>query len=311
MKDMSYEVFCSEIQNKLQKVYGKEVNVKLHCVQKVNGVLLRGITIIKENQSIMPTLYLEHFFDKYESGMPMYEVVKNFMEEYEKACIYEDFDIGFFEDYEKVKPHLGYKLVNYEMNWQLLQEVPYKCYLDLAVVCYCSIVDDRIGKGSILIRNEHLRMWNVKEEELFKDSMENMVNQMPVELLNMSKVLKELYDDPAELIAAKLPMYVLTNKGRMFGAGTLLYPEQLEKIAEEVQDDFYLLPSSLHEVIILPKKYGADEMYLSHMVDEINFEQLDREEILSNHAYLYSRLTKEISLLPLVPYKKDTGKDSD
>lgn len=309
MRNMSYDVFCTQMQEKLQKVYGEDAHVKLHCVQKVNGVLLRGITIMKDGRNIMPTLYLEHYYDKYEDGMPLHEIVRIFMQEYEKSCIYEDFDIDFFEKYELVKPHLGYKLINYEMNWQLLQEVPHKCYLDLAVVCYCDIVDDRIGKGSILIRNEHLKMWELEERQLLKDAMENMMLQMPADLLNMSTVLKELYHDSEELIVSKLPMYVLTNRGKVYGAGSLLYPEQLEWIAKEVDDDYYLLPSSIHEIIILPKKFASDEKHLSHMVDEINNEQLDREEILSNHAYLYTRLTKEITLLPQVPYRKETGRN--
>ena len=81
------------------------------------------------------------------------------------------------------------------------------------------------------------------------------------------------------------------------------------EILKEVDDDYYLLPSSIHEIIILPKKFASDEKHLSHMVDEINNEQLDREEILSNHAYLYTRLTKEITLLPQVPYRKETGRN--
>lgn len=305
MGNMSYEEFCSYMQEKIQQYYGVEADVRLHNVKKVNGVLLRGISVVMENRNIMPTLYLEHFYDEYESGRPLYQIISSFIDNYEKACIYEDFDIGFFEDYEQVKPHLGYKLINYEMNRALLEEIPYKRYLDLAIVCFCNIVDDRIGNGTILIRNEHLDIWNVKAEEMIADSMKNMQKMFPPELLNMSQVLKELYDDPAGLIAAKLPMYVLTVRERVFGAAGLLYDGQLESIAETVEDDFYLLPSSIHEVIIFPKKIGTDENYLSQMVDEINHEQLDREEILSNHAYLYTRLTKEITSLPLVPYKKN------
>lgn len=305
MKDMSYEKFCEHMKDIVQQYYGVEADVKLQAVRKVNGVVLHGITVMKEGRSIMPTLYLEHYFDKYNSGMPMHDVVHRFILEYDAACIYDDFDISFFEYYEKVKPHLGYKLINYEMNRDLLKEIPHKRYLDLAIVCYCNIVDDRIGKGTILIRNEHLEIWKKEKDILIRDSLKNMPVMFPPDLINMADLLKELYDDPAQLICGKLPMYVLTTKARMYGAAAILYSGRLEAIAREVEDDFYLLPSSIHEIIILPKKYGTDEEYLSQMVDEINHEQLDLEEILSNHAYLYSNLTKEITSLPLVPYKKN------
>lgn len=309
MRDMSYDAFCTYVQEQLQKFYGKEAVVKLQSVQKVNGVLLRGITVHREECNVMPTLYLEHFFDKYESGMAIHEVIKMFIDEYESAKIHKDFDISFFEKYEKVRPHLGYKLINYDMNWQLLQETPHKRYLDLAIVCYCTVNDAVLGKGGILIRNEHLDMWNLEEKTLLKDALENMQKIAPPQLMNMSDILKDLYEDEAELIEEKLPMYVLTNKDRMFGAGCLLYDNVLEKTAMEVGGDYYILPSSLHEVIIVPKKEGTDEMHLSQMVNEISHEQLEREEILSNHAYLYSHLTKELSLLPMVPYEKNTGKN--
>jgi len=303
MKDMSYETFCERMKDIVQQYYGVEVNVTLHTVQKVNGVVLRGITVMREGRSIMPTLYLEHYFDLYSKGMPLYDVVHRFIVEYDKACIYDDFDIGFFEYYEKVKPHLGYKLINYDMNRDLLKEIPHKCYLDLAIVCYCNIVDDRIGKGTILIRNEHLDIWKVEQDTVVRDSLQNMQVIFPADVINMADLLKELYSDPAQLICGKLPMYVLTTKARMYGAAAILYNGQLEEIAREVEDDFYLLPSSIHEIIIVPKQYVADENYLSQMVDEINQEQVDIEEVLSNHAYLYSNLTKEITLLPLIPKK--------
>jgi len=303
MKDMSYEAFCERMKDIVQQYYGVEVNVTLHTVQKVNGVVLRGITVMREGRSIMPTLYLEHYFDLYSKGMPLYDVVHRFIVEYDKACIYDDFDIGFFEYYEKVKPHLGYKLINYDMNRDLLKEIPHKCYLDLAIVCYCNIVDDRIGKGTILIRNEHLDIWKVEQDTVVRDSLQNMQVIFPADVINMADLLKELYSDPAQLICGKLPMYVLTTKARMYGAAAILYNGQLEEIAREVEDDFYLLPSSIHEIIIVPKQYVADENYLSQMVDEINQEQVDIEEVLSNHAYLYSNLTKEITLLPLIPKK--------
>ena len=302
MKDMSYEKFCERMKDILQQYYGVESNVKLHTVQKVNGVVLHGITVMKEGVSIVPTLYLESYYDELNRGMPLNDIVHRFILEYDKAAIHDDFDISFFD---KVKSHLGYKLINYEMNRELLQEVPHKRYLDLAIVCYCNIVDDRLGKGTILIRNEHLDIWKIEKDILIRDSLKNMPLIFPPEVINMADLLKELYDDPAQLICGKLPMYVLTTRARMYGAAAILYSGQLEAIAREVDDDFYLLPSSIHEIIILPKKYGTDEEYLSQMVDEINHEQVDIEEILSNHAYLYSRLTKDITLLPLIPYKKN------
>ena len=301
----SYEKFCINMQNALKKKSGEGCTVHLQTVRKINGVILRGITITGESGNIMPTIYLDKFFRMYEDGRNFEEVVTLFLKEYEKAGVEGDFDIQFFSEYEKVRSRLGFKLLHYEMNRELLEQIPHRKYLDLAIVCYCDIKDKRIGHGSILIRKEHMEMWEIDDNLLIRDAMKNMPDLYPVDFMNMSVLLKKLYRDQTNLLNMELPMFVLTNTERINGAASLLYEGQLDKIAKILGQDFYVLPSSIHEVIIVPKCKGKDEEDLSRMVDEINHEQLAIEEILSNHAYRYDSQKKELIALPLVPYQKE------
>ena len=139
------------------------------------------------------------------------------------------------------------------------------------------------------------------------DAMENTPRLYPSEFMNMTALLRDLYEDPTGLLDVAFPMHVLTNKERINGAACILYEGKQEEIATLLNDDYYVLPSSVHEVIIMPKSKGTDENYLSQMVNEINHEQLAQEEILSNHVYLYARDKKELVALPLVPYEKDSS----
>ena len=289
-----YMEFTEKMRRGIESVMGKEV--KLHAVKKNNGVVLYGITIYTEGCNIMPTLYLESYYEDYKNGKPIKDVACEFMREYDRSLINENFNVDFFEDYEQVKPLLGYKLINTDMNVDLLKEVPHKCYLNLAIVCYCNIVDDRIGKGTILIRNEHLDIWGIKAEKLIKDAVRSMKVTNPPELINMAELLKELYDDPGQLICGKIPMWVLTSKNRQFGAAAMVYGNWLEYIGDAIEEDYYVLPSSIHEVIILPKKYALDKDDLVKMVREINEEQVDTEELLANNIYYYNRDTKELQI---------------
>ena len=300
----SYERFCINMHNELKKKSKEGSSVHLQTVRKINGVVLRGITITCKGGNIMPTVYLDKFYRMYEEGATFEDVVTCFLREYERAGIEGDFDIQFFSQYEKVKPCLGFKLLNYEMNRELLEQVPYKKYLDLAMVCFCDVKDKRIGHGSILIKREHMDIWEVTEEQLMGDAMRNMPLLYPADFMNMSVVLRELFRDPAGLLDVELPMFVLTNKERINGAASLLYEGQLEQMANWIGEDFYVLPSSIHEVIIVPKSKGMDEEYLSRLVNEINQEQLAREEILANHAYCYDYKKKEMIPLPLIPNQK-------
>ena len=290
-----YKDFTERMRRGIESVTGKEV--KLHAVKKNNGVVLYGITIYTEGCNIMPTLYLESYYEDYKNGKPIKDVACEFMREYDHSLINENINIDFFEDYEQVKPLLGYKLINADMNKDLLQEVPHKCYLNLAIVCYCNIVDDRIGKGTILIRNEHLDIWGIKAEQLIEDAMRSIKVTNPPELINMADLLRELYDDPGQLICGKIPMWVLTSKNRQFGAAAIVYGNWLEYIADVIEEDYYVLPSSIHEVIILPKKHAMDKNDLVNMVREINEEQLDTEELLANNVYFYSIDTKELQII--------------
>lgn len=301
----SYETFCMNMQEEVKKRSKEGSKVRLQTVRKLNGVILQGITITDEHRSIMPTIYLDKFFTMYKKGQSMEEVATLFMEEYEEAEVEAGFDIQFFSDYEKVKPHLYFRLLHCELNKELLEQVPYQKYLDLAIVCYCDIRGGCIPHGSILIKKDHLVMWKVSEEQLIKDSMKNMESLYPADLMNMAVLLKELYIDPVSLLSLNFPMYVLTNKERLNGAASLLYEGQLEKLAKILGEDYYVLPSSIHEVIIVPKSKVVDEEELSHTVNEINQEHLQREEVLSNHAYYYDGLKEELVCLPLIPKQKD------
>ena len=86
-------------------------------------------------------------------------------------------------------------------------------------------------------------------------------------------------------------MYILSNTLRSYGAACIAYPHILEMIGEILQRDYYVLPSSVHEVVIVPYSSGLDIRELDEMVREINVTQVAEEEVLSSHAYLYRRST--------------------
>ena len=91
-------------------------------------------------------------------------------------------------------------------------------------------------------------------------------------------------------------MFVLTNESNLFGAACIIYPNLLQHYAAEAQTDFYILPSSIHEVILVPTLDCDNYPELSEMVQEVNDTQLQDDEILSIHAYYYSRKSNEITM---------------
>jgi len=288
--------FAEKVRSKMEDATGKEV--QLNEVKKNNGVVLYGISVIDEENNICPTLYLEYYYNKYKNGYSFEEINTKIYYDYKHSEINRNIDMSFFFDYQMVKPLLGVKLINADMNEALLKEVPHKRFLNLAVVCYCNVPNEMcLGEGFITIRNEHIDMWEINAEKLIKDAVRSMKVTNPPELINMADLLRELHNEPAQFVCGKLPMWVLTSKNRQFGAATILYDNCFEHIAEIVKEDYYVLPSSIHEVIILPKRHAMYKDDLVNMVREINEEQLDTEELLANNVYFYSIDTKELQII--------------
>jgi hypothetical protein len=211
-------------------------------------------------------------------------------------------DVRFFTQFENTKSKIAIKLINYEKNKTLLQDVPHIRFLDLAIVFYCLItMDEEVGNATILIHNSHLAYWNVTLEELFAIAKENTRKLLPEKISDMNDMLQEL--SKRQLISAPMladeeryPMFVLTNERNLHGAACILYDDLLKQYAAQADTDFYILPSSIHEVILIPTTEDTCQEELSEMVMEVNASQLLEEEVLSDHAYYYSRKTNEITM---------------
>ncbi|MEG0721301.1 MAG: DUF5688 family protein [Lachnospiraceae bacterium] len=201
----------------------------------------------------------------------------------------------YVRDFEKVKKQVVYKVINYKKNAELLNEIPYVGFLDLAVVFYVLLELNQHGTATMTIRNEHLKGWGVSREELLKVAQENTVRLLPAEFKTMKTVLEEMLtlniaEDTEDY------MYVLSNPMKNFGACCILYDGILEKIGNRLGGNYYILPSSVHEVIIIPENQSPGKKELRIMITEINETQVAEEEILSNVPYYYVREKKQLFL---------------
>ncbi len=319
---MNLEQFTEKTVKALTEYFGPEVEIKTHKVYKNNGVSLQGICTLEKGKNIAPTVYLNDFCDRYEQGEAFGKIVGKIVQFMENNRVVNNLNVDFFMDYENVKKKLVLRLINRERNEELLKQVPYLKFKDLAIVCHCIIITEEIGTGSIMIHNHHLDVWGIVEDTLFQDAFENSPKIEPYSILKMSDMMKavlrdsikeqideicedypankeELLDRTLEEMAREIeerhiPMYVLTNSKRYYGAASLVYPDMLEKIGNMLQEDFYILPSSVHEVIFVGKTDCVDSFSLNEMIEEVNRTQVDEEEWLSDHTYLYQRKNQKL-----------------
>ena len=298
---MTYQEFKQHIVTGLQQEFPPATRISIQDIIKNNDIHLDGLTVFTEGCNISPTIYLNYYYSQYEKGRPLPEIYRDIRNAYQENSPSINIDISFFTIYSKVKSRIVFKLINYQRNRELLKNVPYFRFLDLAIVFHCLAKTDETSTATILIQNRHLSLWNITKDDLYALAMANTPKLLPYDLRNMTDVLKELlWEDqcvPGEFSSQEVfPMYLLSNRRKLHGSVCMLYPNLLSDFSRRLGCDLYLLPSSIHEVLIIPANQNGTYEELSDMVREVNATQLSGEEILSDHVYYFSRETGKLTL---------------
>jgi len=287
--NMNYETFCDTIVKSVEARVPDGVTVSRKQVSKNNGIMLEALMLTSSESNISPTIYMNSFWERYLSGVDIGELANDVVKCYGEKQVTESFDVEAFTNFENVKDRICYKVINYNKNEELLKKVPHYRYLDLAVVFYCLV--EEMSNATILIHKSHANLWNVSEEDLLAAAAVNSPRLLKYKFSNIFNYLSS-FGFPGiqeESENDLIPMYVLSNKSGIYGASTILYKNVLKDIGEKLNNDFYVFPSSIHEVIVMPNIPGCDAEYFSEMVKQINANEVKEEEILSDSVYFYNR----------------------
>lgn len=293
---MEITEFCGKVGKSLASRMGDTATVNIEKVLKNNGVTLHGVSVMEKGCNIAVNIYLDDLYLQYIQGKQFGGIVEEVYRVWQENRKQEKVDMGFFLDYGQVKNRVCYKVIGLESNMELLERVPNVPFLDMAAVFYCDVPEAETGMATtVLIRNSHLEMWGITKKELYGDAKRNTPGIRPPRLQSIGEILQELEGEAAgreDPMPGDMPaMYVLGNGNRMFGAAAMLYEGILEDVSEILGDGFLLLPSSIHEVILVPA--GDAEIY-GEMVHSINAAQVPEEEILTNSVYRFSRENKKL-----------------
>lgn len=270
--------------------------VLIQPVLKNNGTVYDGLIIIDPILNISPTIYLNPYYHRFLDGVSMEDIYSDILSTYQENLPKEDFDISLFKDFDKAKERILLKLVNQERNSELLEEVPHIIFHDLAIIFVCAICDFLDEYATILIHNQHLEMWGISLDELYEIGMENTPKLLPYSFDSMENVLKHLSDGTLPFVT-DIAMSVLTNQLKIHGATSIIYPGLLKRLANDLDDDIIIIPSSIHEVLIIPYQSTISKYSLLNfrdMIVQVNEEQLPDEEVLSDHAYLYLKDSEKL-----------------
>lgn len=298
---MEYKEFVEYIKMNAGYIAGEGGNITINHVIKNNGCEMDGLVIMEKGKDIAPTIYLDSFYELYTNGENIKNIIRQIEVIYEQNKNNVTFDVNILKHFDTIKDKIVYKVVNYRSNEKLLEQVPHKRILDLAVVFYC-LLDNEYGRGATaLIYNNNLKNWNVTIDDVYKAALKNTPDLLHSKISSMAALFEKCgvnVDGEEVDLKDYVPsdMYVLTNESKLNGAACILYENVLYDFAQKLGADLYILPSSVHEVILLPKLSMFEKDELVNMVKEVNTEGVAADEVLSDHVYEYNRTERLITM---------------
>lgn len=274
---MDYKEFIELMKNEVKLALGEAVEVECYEATKNNEVKRVGLVLKSAKIPISPTIYMEEFYKQYSNGSSIPELVKSIEDLYQRVKVTDSYPYEDILDYQSVKKKLAYKLINKKQNRERLREIPHEDFFDMAIVPYVMFESFGFGCATMQIRMEHLKKWNVDEKTVLEDAKVNAEDLLPVEIGRLTEC-----------------MYVITNVNHSMGASALCYSGVLEHMGKVMKENFYALPSSIHEFIIVPESFVINECRLRSTVSEMNEIAVTAEEVLSDHVCYYDLKTKKL-----------------
>ena len=305
MSKLTFDEFKETVKNEVKEFLPENfhtADIKLKVFEKNNNVRLTGL-IIESACNMSPTIYIDNFYKKYQEGTDINIILQEIAKIRMEYNVTDDFDVTTVTDFNKCRNKIMPRLIGAEENSEILKVRPHIRIENLAVTFCIDLGENKDGLMSVPVQFELMETWNVTADQLYEIALENLTKadigvftpMREILFAGMLSELKEICHGDEEEARRKLDqmipdnnLWVLTNKRRVNGANMLLDRSVMEDVIKEVGTDFFILPSSIHECIILPADSGMDSQQLETMVCEVNETQVEKEERLSNSVYRYT-----------------------
>lgn len=297
---MNFTNFVDRVQAEVEKKIGTDYHVDILEFQENNGIASTGLYVRKGLNGIAPVIHMDSYFVQSQNGMAMDNIVSDIINTVQGDTMGQSLSMEDILNFSQMKERIILRLINTEANRQMLDNVPHRVWMDISVVYYLLLGRDTGGQMTTLISNEIIHEWGVKAEDLYDVAHENMKQLFPVEIKPMSEVMAEILEETfgedsdrewiEPLVGSDvIPMYVLGNGTGLYGAGGILPGLGMEDFANELETDLIVLPSSVHEVILVPAKEGMDLDGMAMVVKSINQTQVLIHDRLSDSLYYFKR----------------------
>ena len=304
---MLFQEFVNEVADRILDYLPaeyKHATVGVGTMRKLNEEYT-SLTVRNADQAITPNINLNQMFEKIEKGRPMHEVLSSIAGIIDHAQL--EVDPNIMKDYSSVKDKLFIRVSNVEKNQELLDDAPHQSVGDLAVTYHVLVETGENEIGSYMVKNQMLETFGISRDQLHADAMENSPKILPPFIESMEDTMnhllagkqrdtREFGSQLQDVTLKEGEMLILTNREFVNGAAVPFYPGVLEKIAEQVDGNFFVLPSSVHEVILVADDGSVPLKELESVVKSINQTELQPQDFLSDHVYHFDKDTRMLEL---------------
>lgn len=292
---MTYNQFLNYV--KEQSVYEfdhpEEYKASINHVVKNNSVELDGICLHRAGDTLSPTVYLNHFYEEYLEGRPLHSILSEIAATLSSEVPELEVNTSLYDNYDAIRHQIIFRLVNYERNEELLTSCPYLPFCDLAITFRWLVHSDSSGIASALITNKEMELWNITLEELYQTASINTRRLFPATIQPIQQLLSEYLDKDADIqelldqTPDELQLFILSNEPRINGSTSMIYDGILADFAKKIKKDLYILPSSIHEVLLMPATKEIEEQALLNLVRDANRTVVGLPDILSDSIYRF------------------------
>lgn len=303
---MRYEEFKNEVVRTINEKYSN-ITTKIMEVYKTNGIVLDGLVVMENKLDMFPVIYLNDYYYEEMNLEECMRITESIIDDYQKMKEGEKVNIWSLSDFKVTQDNILVKIINTKRNMKLLQGIPSIQIHDLSMVFFVEFCSaDGSRQAHILVHNELLNLWNIDLAKLQKIARENTIQKYASKLKNMNEIVADILGIPDDNKANSLDiienideeegekngdfdnsMFVLSNEINSFGAVLMTYDEVMKEMRKKIGKNFYILPSSVDELILVPENNDVDVERLRNMVCEVNKEVVSVEDYLSDSVYYY------------------------
>lgn len=270
-------------------------------ILKNNGIRLDSILVLAEDLSYAPVIYLDPLYAHYKAGSSMEEICHSVLAMIHRELPFSPDLLLKIQEPQAIKDRIAYRLVSRKGNEELLKDVPWVPFLNMAVIFFLQLDSTANTQITALIHKRLAELWKLSTNELFRLAKKNTPTLFPMSLDTLQDLVSSSLKEglPAPDDSSLLPtIHVLTNKQGIYGASCLLYENVIKDFAEQMASDIIILPSSIHEVLLIPDSHVFDYESLRQMVQAINAAEVPKEDVLSDEIYLYIRCSHSFKIWP-------------